>query len=235
MSKRQSTFSLPRSKRTKMNVIKDGDTDMDEREKNAMSTDPMHAGWSLAPGPPTYTHVVLPYINEYTVVNTVGSNLYEFGYRMTSVYDPSVVNEQTDIQPGTAVTNAITLSGNDSKDNNSGYPAYYRYYASLYNYYSVIGCRYSITIENLSHDRQWVHLLFHNQTVPPRSASNHDMLLWKGVKSKVLMPAMRFATTNNVSMLESNVVNYDGDTASSSASNAQAASWVTESGRSSSK
>ena len=213
MPKRANTSQVTRSfKRLKMSNVIGGDTNMDDREKMSGGTDPIQQAWSLTPGPPTYTHVVLPYIQEQHVV-TSPLNTSEITLRMTSIYDPSVAHSNVDMQPGAAVTNGL-LSVNPVTDTavaNTGYCAYFKYYESLYKYYSVIGCRYSISIENLSHDRMWAHLLFHQATYPPRNASNWDMQLWKGIKSQVLHPKARFLETNGIPFNEQSAYNYDNE------------------------
>lgn len=213
MPKRVHSISPVRSdKRAKMsNVVgDDGDEDMDQNEKRAAGPDPIHQGWSLAPGPPTYTHTVLPYIHEEKIFGYNDKNMTEHGYRMTSIYDPGVQTVTSDIQVGTGITNAGTLNPLDSKNSNNGICAYATYYTSLYKYYSVVGCRYSVTVENLGHERFMAHLLFHNETSPPYAASNHDMMLWKGVQSKVLYPKMIFADAVTVKSMEmKNGTNFD--------------------------
>lgn len=205
MPKRVHSISPVRSnKRSKMsNQIGDDDSmgDMDQNEKRAMGPDPIHQGWSLNPGPPTYTHTVLPYMFQ-AKFSTNDKLSSDHTFRMTSVYDPAVGRVTVDYQSGGGVSDAIVGDPTDTKTESSGTVAYFKYYRGLYKYYSVVGCRYSITVENLSHEKMWTHLLFHNATTPPVEASNWDMLLWRGVKSKIMMPKMVWASANEVNQVE---------------------------------
>jgi hypothetical protein len=117
-------------------------------------------------------------------------------FRMTSPYDPLCDGVSNDINIGAGVARAVTAPLGDAKNDFARNVAYWDYYASLYNYYSVISCRYKVRVENHSLDKFYVHSMFVTNTNPPANASNWDMLIWKGVKSQLIHPIGRFADQN---------------------------------------
>lgn len=178
--------------------------------------DPIASGWQLAPGPPDYTHAVLPFIYERTFSYSAegASNVIDFGFRMTSVYDP-VVDPATgvDINPGSGAQTHRPIKTDDVDtltDTASGC-AFISYYSSLYKYYSVLGCRYKIRIENLSHDKFFVHKMFINNDRPTPYASNWDMKMWRGVDSRLITPMMRFADSAQIWHKENVGYNFEHD------------------------
>lgn len=177
--------------------------------------DPIATGWQLQPGPPDYTHAVLPFIYErqYQFNQNAPFNVMDFGIRMTSVYDPIVdVGTTTDLNPGTGTQQhrgIQALTADDLTD--KGLVAYFGYYESMYKYYSVLGCRYRIRVENLSHEKFYVHQMFVNNEKPTPDASNWDMLLWRGVNSKLVTPIMRFGNTSRIYHYESNQWNVEDE------------------------
>ena len=156
--------------------------------------DIINPAWGLAPGPPSYTHVVLPFIYEREHTYSYDSDeiyAYDRGFRMTSIYDPLISNvTAVDLNAGAGRANfhGLTSDGVDVVTDAAGTVAFFDYYASLYKYYSVVGCRYKIRIENLSHEKFFCHQMFVNAEQPPGLASNWDILLWKGVQSYLVHP-----------------------------------------------
>jgi len=177
--------------------------------------DIVNPAWGLAPGPPSYTHVVLPFIYEREHTHSYDSDeiyTYDRGFRMTSVYDPVINNlAAVDLNVGVGRANAHTMAADagEPRTNNAEAVAYFDYYSSLYKYYSVVGCRYKIRVENLSHEKFFVHQMFVNAETPPAVASNWDILLWKGVKSQLLHPKGIAADTTQVHNHEIVDENYD--------------------------
>jgi hypothetical protein len=177
--------------------------------------DPIASGWQLQPGPPDYTHVVLPYVFErqYRYDQNSSFNVMDFGIRMTSIYDPMVdpaTSVDLNIGAGDQTHRTIgTLSSDAQTD--KGMVAYYKLYNSMYKYYSVLGCRYRIRVENLSHEKFYVHQMFINKDKPDANASNWDMLLWRGVESKLVTPIMRFGNAERINHYESNAFNVEND------------------------
>ena len=156
--------------------------------------DAIATGWQLNAGPPSYTHCVLPFIYEREHTWSYDSDeifAYDRGFRMTSVYDPIIgTAAAVDLNAGVGRANwhPIQSEGADALSASSRAVAYYDYYKSLYKYYNVLGCRYKIRIENLSHEKFYVHQMFVNAELPPGEASNWDMLLWPECKSRLLHP-----------------------------------------------
>lgn len=215
MSKRNSDGTLrsrPRRPTPAMSDNTGGDAGNGGHEETQL--DPIRQGWHIYRGPPDYTHAVLPWIYEQKLTAT--EYVRDYTIRMTSPYDPIQDGVSTDLNLGAGSADAVTANPADSKNNFGRNVAYWDYYASMYKYYSVLGCRYRVRVENLCNEKFFVHAMFVTSTNPPATASNWDMLIWKGVKSKLVQPFMRFTnagvTTNNaVNHVESDAVNMDTD------------------------
>lgn len=183
--------------------------------------DPIASGWQLQPGPPDHTHVVLPFIYErqYQAQQYSDFNAMDFAVRMTSPYDPIVDPGSTnDLNAGLgAQSHRTVLSEGADTRTDRGLTAYYSFYSTLYKYYSVLGCRYRIRVENLSHEKFYVHQMFINNDRPNPNASNWDMLLWRGVNSKLVTPIMRFGDSTKVWHTESNDYGVEDDDMNSAA------------------
>ncbi|KAE8879109.1 hypothetical protein PF002_g28733 [Phytophthora fragariae] len=131
-------------------------------------------------GPPDYTFCSLPYIQQrYSSAGDTYSTDYVF--RMTSPYDVRQEMVAGDVNVGAGVMNVDTES-----DTGTVSARWFDYYAGMYKYYHVIGCKYDIFIENLKTDPLWAYLMFYNETQPPNEASNDDMQLWDNVKYKYI-------------------------------------------------
>lgn len=213
MSKRSSDGSIKaRSRMSRPSASSDntgGDGGNGGHEETQL--DPIRRGWHIHRGPPDYTHVVLPWVYEQKLEAV--EHVRDFTFRMTSPYQPLVTPESTNINIGTGFARAVTSHGTQTKGNFDRTVAYWDYYAGLYNYYSVIGCRYKVRVENLSHEKFYVHSMFVTNTDPPLTASNWDMLIWKGVKSQLVHPYMKFdgGGTNKISNREADQVQMDTD------------------------
>lgn len=136
-------------------------------------------------GPPDYTFASLPWM-----VNKKFLDLRTFGvdmaWRMTSPYDPEV----TTTVASTTGTGGLTTFWNPAAAEPDALTAnkarWFNYYAGLYKYYHVISCRYKVFIENLSGEPAFAHVMFYNDIQPPTNATNEDIMLWQGVKTKYL-------------------------------------------------
>lgn len=173
--------------------------------------DPIAQGWKINRGPTDYMHAVLPYIFEQETTNeTVGRiRNADFAWRMTSPYEPFTGSGYTDVNAGAKVDWEITPGGTNTPDINT--VAYWGLHSALYNYYSVISCRWRCRIENLGHEKFFVHQMHTNNVIPPTNASNWDMKLWKGVKSQLVHPIARFGNSREVSTREATAYNEDSD------------------------
>ena len=174
--------------------------------------DPIAQGWKIYRGPPDYTHVVLPWVYEQKIAAIEYTR--DFQFRMTSPYQPLVTPLQSDINIGGGFAYAVGSNPTQTRDNFDRTVAYWDYYAGLYNYYSVIGCRYKVRVENHSFEKFYVHSMMVTNTDPPLTASNWDMLIWKGVKSQLVHPYVRFSNiaANASGVVEQDQTNRDSDT-----------------------
>lgn len=175
--------------------------------------DPIKTGFEIHRGPAQYTHVSLPFVWSESVSPAVVAT-HDYGFRMTSPYDPFIGRVATDTNTGTGVSNA-QLVQNEASDlyTKQGYmTGWYRFYAQMYRYYSVLACRYKITVENNSHEPMMVHAIMMNDVSPPIQASNNDMMLWQGVKSQLVNPKMSWASSSGVTVNEIAGEDFDDDT-----------------------
>lgn len=180
---------------TRVKRMKIGGQDADATHNTETAVDPIRQDWHIFRGPPDYTHVSLPFIFEQRIQNPLYQ--WDFGFRMTSPYDPLLTTNQTDINPGAGLARTGVLQSNlgDTKDK-YGNAQYFNFYADMYKYYNVLGCRYHITVENLSGERLYVHFMHYNQEQPPANASNNDILLWKNSTSYLSTPHAMFFNDN---------------------------------------
>ena len=132
---------------------------------------------------------------------------------MTSPYQPLVTPLQSDINIGGGFAYAVGSNPTQTRNVYDRTVAYWDYYAGLYNYYSVIGCRYKVRVENHSFEKFYVHSMMVTNTDPPLTASNWDMLIWKGVKSQLVHPYVRFSNiaVNASGVVEQDQTNQDSD------------------------
>ena len=174
--------------------------------------DPMKNGWHVFRGPPDYTHVVLPWIYEQKIAAI--EHVRDYQFRMTSPYQPLVTPQSSDLNIGAGAADGVGTHPTQLRGNFDKTVAYWDYYTGLYNYYSVLGCRYKIRIENHSYEKFYVHSMLVTNTDPPLTASNWDMLIWKGVKSQLVHPYTRFEsiTANASGIVEQDQTNIDTDT-----------------------
>lgn len=195
-------------------------TDNDGGHKETQ-LDPIRTAWQIHRGPPSYTHAVLPWVWEFKFDPTSTADrwyTWDFGFRMTSIYDPFINSTNFDIQSGSGVANAISLrpESTDPHDTNSYGVGFADFYRSMYKYYSVLGCRYKVTVENLSPNKMYAYKMFCNDTNPPAEASNWDMRLWDAIEdTQLIQPYAKWmspnADTGKVQHLESAGIMIDDD------------------------
>ena len=166
--------------------------------------DPIKRDWQIFRGPPDYTHASLASI--YASNIQVDAKSFDIGLRLTSPYQPWMSTTTSDLNPGAGVTTVYTANHAGSL----GFQTqYWDFYATMYEYYSVLACRYHISIENYSPDTLWMHILEYNQTLPPANASNEDMCLWKDCKSYRLTPFAQFYSGTSGHHLETSNENVE--------------------------
>lgn len=166
-------------------------------------------------GIPDYTFASLPFMETrgHFLTNTWNQ---DHVYRMTSPYDPAVSLAVLDINTGAG----LTLSGRGitaEPDANVIKANWFDYYASIYNYYHVLSCRYNIYVENKGGKDIMCHVMFYNDDIPPTEATNEDMMSWSGVRSQYLKsPYNSILSTGRI---ETNGFNYDATADTRSAEN----------------
>lgn len=161
-----------------------------------LSETPVDDVSSVHRGPPTYTFASLPYIEQGVLyVNQYSADL---AMRLTSPYDVKIDQSTVDINAGTGVIN-VNIPQSDAGDsiNTWNKARWFDFYASQYNYYHVISCKWEVMIENLTADYLWCHQMFYNDETPPNTASNQDMQTWAGTKSYLLGPQFMGVDNNN--------------------------------------
>nr|WAQ80605.1 MAG: capsid protein [Fish-associated parvo-like hybrid virus] len=172
--------------------------------------DPIKQDWHIFRGPPDFTHTSLPFLFE----NRIQTNLnnYDHVFRLTSPYDPMIATDLVDVNVGAGTTTFGVARSNagDVKDK-YGQCQFYNFYADMYRFYSVIAVRYKVTVENLSGERMYVHVMKYNQELPPQNVSNHDMLLWKGVKSYLSTPHAMFWNDTSAQFNDYNAIQIEDD------------------------
>jgi hypothetical protein len=194
-------------------VARAGNNEDDRHDETQL--DPIKNDWHIFRGPPDYTHVSLPFVYEtrrYGVGAANDLNTVDTTFRLTSPYDPLISSINTDINPGTGVTRvAAPLSNAGDTRDKYGQTQFYDFYRGMYQYYSVIACRYKVTIENLSSERIYAHFMHFNQELPPPAASNQDMLLWRGTKSYMMTPHAMFFDDTTANFAEMNGTNIEDE------------------------
>lgn len=164
------------------------------REEGVKET-PVDDPYNVFRGPPDYTFASLPYIVEALV--DVQSGCHDLQWRMTSPYDVVVNKSWADQNPGTGVNYLNTFVA-DTSDTTATKARYFDYYASTYKYYSTLGCRYNVSVENVGTTAFWVYWGFCNEDPPPTRASNNDMQLWKDINYKKCNPQIISLSGNSI-------------------------------------
>lgn len=186
----------------------DGSRDAGSGNEAGLKETPIDDPFMVHRGIPNYTFSSLPYLE------TKGMNLannfwsVDHVYRMTSPYDPNVLLTTTDINTGAGTTLATTGMA-DAGDGSVVQANWFGYYASMYNYYHVLSCRWNVYIENKGTKDIVVHQMYYNDETPPTGATNEDMLLWQGTRTQYLKSPVNAVT--NAGRVETLGFNYDTD------------------------
>lgn len=201
-STRESNMSL-------RGAVNDGDNANGSGNNLGLKETPVDIPYNITRGPPDETFVTLPYV-ETGIYRFTGTFAADHAFRMNSPYDPHV--NQSNVSP--AILPNMTTNTPDPDPDGQNRPArWYNLYSSLYQYYHVVSCRYKIYVENLHSTPLWVHLMFYNETLPPPEATNQDILMWKGVQSRMLSSPMTFWDNlgDKVTAGHANLSTNDGD------------------------
>lgn len=146
-------------------------------------------------GVPEYTHVSLPYVQD-QVANMTSQEWfsYDYYYRMTSPYDPGQARNLVDLN--TDGTGEMRTHAPASSDTTAFKARWFDFYAGIYNFYHVLACRYTVSVENLTNEPLHAYLMFFNDDLPPAGATNQDMACWHGVQHRHLAPVGYGMNTN---------------------------------------
>lgn len=137
-------------------------------------------------GIPEHTHVSLPhYYDILTDSSTEEFFAHDQYFRMTSPYDCVRSRITVDSNAGAGTMN-VSNQGTDGASVQNA--RWYQFYAGMYKYYTVLACRWSVMVENLSNEPLHVYSMYYNQDLPPTGATNIDMQAWSGVKHERLAP-----------------------------------------------
>lgn len=155
-------------------------------------------------GPPEQAFCSLPYIRDVRVANTGWA--YDIGFRMTSPLDPQItLATAVDQNAGAGTATTTTIEPLDSTDVTQTSARWFDFYSTLYNYYHVVGARWTCTVENLKTEPLWCHEMYINDEVPPSGATNEDIQCWNDAKSHFLgCHARPIDTTGTIMVNEAN-------------------------------
>lgn len=169
-------------------AVGDGDSAKGSGNNMGLKETPVDMPYDITRGPPDETFVTLPHM-ETGIYQFTDTYAADHAFRLNSPYDPHV--NQSNVSLG--ILPNLTNNTPDGDPDGVTTPArWYNLYSSLYAYYSVVSTRYKVYIENLSSEPLWAHCMFYNETLPPPEATNHDILAWKGVRSKLLASPLMF-------------------------------------------
>lgn len=152
----------------------------------------------IARGPPDYQYASLPYTWQ-TLIRE-NTNVTDVSFRMTSPLDPFPQSrDASDLNTGAGTALAITSTANDGRvsglvDVWGASARWYDFYASMYNFYHVVKCRWWMTMENLSAEPMYVHMTYYNDITPPLNATNEDIMNWRECESHLVGTHHHLAT-----------------------------------------
>lgn len=138
---------------------------------------PIDDPYNVHRGPPDYTFASLPFTADYLVSDINPVYVRDHVFRMTSPYDPNNSLSTFDDNTGGGFANRVT-AGVDAADIDIRSARWWEYYSGMYTYYHVVGCRYTISIENFG-EPIWVYFMNYNDDIPNPQASNEHMQLWR--------------------------------------------------------
>lgn len=154
-------------------------------------------------GFPNYQYASLPWAG----INFCDAELFtgvDIGFRMTSPYDCIIGSVKKDRNTNVSGQSNDQEMKTDPNDLTVQSAQWFNWYAALYSYYSVVGCKWSILIENLSNEPVWVHQMYLNDKTPVYYATNEDMLTWPDCKSYYVEPLTKFVDENGVKSAQLN-------------------------------
>lgn len=158
---------------------------------------PIDAVIDVERGFPSYQFASLPWSGTFFK----DANLYtgiDLGFRMTSPYDVVIGGTSVDRNTNAGGKATDVEMKTDTTDVVLQPAMWFAWYAALYKYYHVVGCKWSILVENLSNEPMWLHRFYLNDTTPPQYASNDDMLNWPDCESHYIESMAKFVDANGI-------------------------------------
>lgn len=157
-------------------------------------------------GPKDYVFASLPYYQ--TRHNAAFVNNFDLTYRMTSPLDCYIAPSWSDVNTG-AGTQSNTIYVSDATDvaasTGVDKSRWFDFYASIYKYYAVVGCRWNLIAENLGSQPVYLHQMYYTDTLPPTGATNDDIKTWPGVQTHYLgTHGVSITSTGSIEQSEAN-------------------------------
>jgi hypothetical protein len=168
---------------------------MSESQNAGAKETPLDPIVDIERGVPSWQYASLPFNHSWVWQGDTWC--YDWGYRMTSPLNADISVDGSDLNTGGGRANASTFSASDTPGAGSK-AMWFDFYASIYKYYSVVGCKYNILFENLSSEDIWVHEMFVSKSNPPKEADNNDILNWPNVKSHYVRSMYSAITVDSV-------------------------------------
>jgi hypothetical protein len=165
--------------------------------KQGLTETPVDKVIDVERGFPSYQFASLPWSGTFFKDITLYTSI-DFGFRMTSPYDVVVGGTVIDRNTNTSGKASDVEMKSDSDDTTYQSVMWWKWYSKVYKFYHVVGCKWSILIENLSNEPLWVHQFYLNDNSPPYYATNDDMLNWPDCESHYVEPMGKFLDANGI-------------------------------------
>nr|AGV22432.1 capsid protein [Parvo-like hybrid virus UC2] len=182
--KRSSVSNTPATATMAMQVDTGTRRPIGNANAQGLSETPIDDVYDVHRGPPDYTFASLPYAAQLNYEG--GAYSLDTVFRMTSPNDVRVDTGVTDFNSGAGVAQISTVPSDPDAANAQDIARWWDYYAGIYKYYHVLGCRWHLTFENLSNDLVYLHKMFYNDVLPNPGATNEDMLQWRDCESHLV-------------------------------------------------
>lgn len=125
-------------------------------------------------GPPHTATASLPYAIVDSFIDSDQHLAYDYCFRMNSVYDIDRTITQADANAGTGHAYYYGYG----TDSTAHIPFWRSYYAAIYQFYSVLSCRWTFTYENLSTVPVRIYWMYIGSTYPDGRAQHEYMKFW---------------------------------------------------------
>lgn len=204
---RPSFFNLRAADNNNQGAMSDSNAIVGSGNDPGLKETPIDDPFVVYRGPPDFTFVSMPYIWQAGLEMNDVFNV-DHVFRLTSPYDPQATVTSSDINPGAGTTTAHTASVTEP-DGTLQNARWYAYYADMYKYYHVVGCRWNVYVENKGGEPIVVHQMFANDEIPSPEATNEDMVLWQGVRTHYLKSP--YNAVNAAGKIDTNEAEYNAN------------------------